>query len=237
MPPKALAVVLACLLIAGLAGAKECRVEPLAARALNESGQVETRDPDNLCRAGVTNYYWTVADWMSGDETYMVYCDPADCQTCENGWKPISVTMYLFWEQENTCALSVTASVERVERADPDCPRPGATVCVSNPATVGPFSPAGLWAVTIPFPEHVESLTEPFFAAIHFEGGCDELPALVTDGGPCEECSALNNWGDGWHSPCDHGFPGNVTIYATIECLGSTPVDAISWGTIKANYR
>ncbi len=230
-------VALAVLLMAAVpAGARVAETQPLSSKAVHLTVD-DWRDADNLCTAGNTGYYWTVGDWFTGNESYRIYCDPGDCASCPEGWSPRSVTIYLYWDVENTCALSVSASIELIDNTDPECPMPGPTVCQSEPSTVGPFSPAGLWAVTIPLPDTCSSLEDPFFAALHFHDTCASLPVLITDTGPCDACESWNNWGAGWRQLCEYGFPGNLSLHATIECEGGTPVEDASWGTIKGKYR
>ncbi len=233
---RAIALGAVILLLGAPAGARQARAEELPTHDV-QTPDDGGRGDDVLCMSGNTAYYWTVGEWFSGNESYKVYCEPTDCQECDGGWKPFSVTMYLYWEQENSCALTVSSAIERIGEGDPECPTPGTLICESAPVTLGPFSPAGLWAITIPLPEHCPTLEEPFFATIRFHDTCDDLPILVTDPGPCDDCHSWNDWGAGWRQLCEHGFPGNLTAYATIKCAGPTPVEGASWGSIKAMYK
>jgi len=233
---KAIAAVVIVLVIAVPALARECETERLSSRQLHETGAVE-RDADNLCQNGVQEHYWTVGDWFTGNESYLLFCDPVECEECEEGWKPKSVTLALYWNAENTCSLRAKASIQLAVPGEGECQAPGVTVCVSDPITIGPFSPAGLWAISIPLPDACTTLEDPFFTTIEFLDTCEELPVLVTDRGPCDECNSWNDWGLGWRKLCDYGFPGNLSVYTTIECQGSTAVEQASWSTIKGMYR
>ncbi len=195
------------------------------------------RDPGDLCEACNSSYYWTVDSWLTGNESYKTYCDPSNCPCCDAGWKPVSVTIYLYWAEENTCQLTLMADIENVDLTNPECPMPGDVVATSDPVVVGPFSPAGLWAVTVPIPIDCPIMDEPFFAAITFADDCEALPALVTDEGPCDPCMNWNDWGTGWEDLCDYGFPGNLSMYTTLECQGPSPVQAATWTHIKSLYR
>lgn len=198
----------------------------------------QEREPGDQCDSGHSDYYWTVTGWFTGNESYAVYCDPTECTECTGSWKPLSVTIYLYWEDENSCALTMHAEVLEADMTDPECPAPGSTVVsTSVPMTAGPFSPAGLWAITIPMPEDCQGMTEPFFASIVFEDACGEPPQLVNDPGPCVDCASWNDWGIGWDEMCAYTFPGNMSIYATLECIGSSPVQDATWTTIKSMYR
>jgi len=196
------------------------------------------RDPGDQCDGGHTGYYWTIGSWFTGEESYAVYCDPTECTGCTGSWRPLSVTMYLYWEEENSCAMTVHAEILEADLSDPGCPTPGSTVVSTSVSmTAGPFSPAGLWAVTIPVPEECQGFTDPFFASIVFEDTCDEVPDLVADAAACNDCASWNDWGIGWDELCTYTFPGNLSIYATMECMGWSPVRETSWGTIKGMYR
>ncbi len=194
------------------------------------------RDPGDLCEACNNSYYWTVAEWLTGNETYASYCDPTGCPACEAGWKPVSVTIYLHWAEPNDCELTLSADILAADLSDPESPMPGGLVSTSSPLVVGPLG-SGLWAVTVPIPLDCPVMEEPFFAAITFEDDCATLPSLVTDEGPGQSCISWNDWGTGWEDLADYGFPGNVSMYTTLECQGPSPVEQVSWGRIKSLYR
>ncbi len=229
-------LVVAILLAACPTQAREVVAQPLATQEVHQ--YPSDRDPGDQCDGGYNDYYWTVDGWFTGNESYAVYCDPTGCTDCTGSWKPLSVTIYLYWEDENSCALTVHAEIVEADMSDPECPTPGTTVAsISVPMTAGPFSPAGLWAVTIPMPEDCPAFNQPFFASVVFEDACGEPPQLVNNSGPCTNCMSWNNWGLGWHAMCDYSFPGDLSIYATMECVGSSPVQQTSWTTIKNMYR
>jgi len=225
----------ALLLVAPL-GAKEVSASALPIAQLHTTAS-EVRSPGDLCEACNEGYYWTIDQWFTGNEVYAAYCEPCRCPSCQGGWKPRAVTMYLFWEEENECALSVSAEILSADVSDPACPRPSQVLCESEPTTVGPFSPAGLWAVTVPLPEDAPILSAPFFASLQFHSTCDELPSVVASQDDCSACVSWNDWGTGWQDLCDYGFPGNISLYATLQCQGPSPVEATTWTTIKAMYR
>lgn len=198
--------------------------------------QTLDRAPGDLCEACNSSYYWTVDGWLTGNETYKTYCTPLSCPDCAAGWKPISVTIYLYWAEENDCQLSLSADIETADLTDPECPVPGALIASSDPVVVGPLG-AGLWAVSIPIPLDCPIVEEPFFASITFGEACATMPSLVTDEGPCAPCVSWNDWGTGLEDLCDYGFPGNLSMYTTLECQGPSPVEHMTWGSIKSLYR
>lgn len=233
---RAITVAIVLLALAAPAAARTATFDRLPDAEVNEFS-LSDREPGELCEACNNSYQWTVSEWLIGDETYKIYCDPGDCPYCEGGWKPLSVTIYLYWAEENTCELTMSVDIESVDFTDPLCPAPGETLCSSAPVTVGPFTPAGLWAVTLPLPGECADIDTTFFAGINFHGLCTVLPDLVTDGGPCEPCVSWNDWGSGWVDLCDYDFPGNLSVYTTLECQGPTAVRTETWGTIKGHYR
>lgn len=236
MTNKAIVLIALLLAVAGPLAAREITTDFLVNPDVHE--YPFAREPGDQCDGGHTGYYWTVNGWFTGEESYAVYCDPTECPSCTGSWKPLSVTIYLYWEEENTCALRVHAEVLEADMSNPSCPTPGASiVSTSVSMTAGPFSPAGLWAITIPMPEDCPGFNEPFFASIVFEDTCDETPQLVNDAGPCDSCASWNDWGIGWDELCAYTFPGNLSIYATLECMGSSPVQDATWSTIKSMYR
>ena len=236
MTTRAIAVALVIVAALSPAPAKEVSSELLVEPLVNS--YPAAREPGDQCDRGHTGYYWTVDSWFTGAESYAVYCDPAGCSDCAGSWRPLSVTIYLYWENENSCGLSVHAEILDADLSDPDGPSPGSSVLATSASmTAGPFSPPGLWAVTVPFPEECDGLAGPFFASVVFEDSCDEPPALVNDPGPCEGRASWNDWGIGWDELCAYTFPGNLSMYVTMECIGSSPVKRASWTTIKDIYR
>ena len=236
MTIRVMAFACAIVLAAGPALAKDIETIPLADPVV--MSHPTERAPGDQCDRGHSGSYWTIDSWFTGAESYAVYCDPTDCPDCSGGWRPLSVTIYLYWENQNSCALTVHAEILEADLREPSNPTPGTqVVSASAQMTAGPFSPAGLWAVTIDLPEDCQAFSEPFFASVVFEDACDEPPQLVTDAGPCNSSASWNDWGIGWDELCTYGFPGNLSIYATLECLGSSPVHDASWTTIKSLYR
>ena len=238
MYTRAIIVLFALLIVASPLAAREASLDPnhIVTSSLNTFSLVD-RIPGDLCEACNNSYYWTVDGWLLGNESYNTYCDPSECPDCTGGWIPISVTIYLYWAEENTCELTMSVDIQEVDWTVPECPMPGALIVASDPVVVGPFSPAGLWAITLPLPEDCPVLDEPFFASVSFLNACAEMPDLVTDEGPCLPCITWNDWGSGWQDLCDFGFPGNLSVYTTLECQGPSPVHGATWTTIKNTYR
>ncbi|MBN2564131.1 MAG: hypothetical protein JXB46_00310 [Candidatus Eisenbacteria bacterium] len=192
--------------------------------------------PGDLCKRGYTDYYWTLEDEFSGNQSYTVFCGQVECCDCSGGWKPISVTMYLYWEEKNSCRLTVQAEIREAKQVGSAGPVPGGLVTRSKPTIVGPFKPAGLWAVTVALPRDCPTVAGPCFATLQFLDTCEELPAVVA--GPAA-CEAMTTWVDSGDGPVDLaacGFPGNPNVYATFECQIPNAEQPVAWSTIKGRY-
>jgi hypothetical protein len=192
--------------------------------------------PGDECRNGQTNYYWTLEDRFAGRESYRVFCGPSECGGCEGGWQPVSVTMYLYWETQNGCALTVQAEIHEANTAGDGRHEQGRLLAVSEQKTVGPFRPAGLWAVTVAMPDDSPRIEGPCFATIRFLDTCDELPAMVAAPGACEPMRSWNDRGQGWTDMRDLDLPGNLSAYATFECQLVARDESVAWTTIKSMY-
>ncbi len=193
--------------------------------------------PGDICKNGHTNYYWMLEDRFTGQESFRVLCTPAGFDGCEGKWKPVSVTMYLYWEEENSCALTVQAEIHEVDTTDPTNSTAGRLVAISEPKRVGPFRPAGLWAVTVAMPADSPPISGPCFASISFLDTCDELPAIVAAPGACEAMRSWSDTGEGWTDMRDLDLPGNLTAYASFECQRTSEDETVGWGAIKSMFR
>ena len=207
------------------------------APSVETPGSVEVSQPGDVCKNGQTNYYWTLEDRFAGHESYRVYCGPAECGGCEGGWQPISVTMYLYWEEDNDCALTVQAEIHEANPAGTNRHEQGRLVAVSEQKAVGPFKPAGLWAVTVAMPLDSPRIDGPCYATIRFLDTCDDLPAVVAAPGACEAMRSWNDRGEGWKDMRDLDLPGNLSAYATFECQLVPRDETVAWSTIKSMYK
>lgn len=206
------------------------------APAVELPGATGGSQPGDECKNGQTNYYWTLEDRFAGHESYRVYCGPAECGGCEGGWQPISVTMYLYWEEKNDCALTVQAEIHEAVTAGTDRREQGRLLAVSEVKRVGPFKPAGLWAVTVAMPSDSPRIEGPCFATIRFLDTCDELPSVVAAPGACDALRSWNDRGQGWTDMLDLELPGNLSAYATFECQLVEREEEVAWSTIKSMY-
>jgi hypothetical protein len=214
-----------------------CSVTTLAGTATPPE-QVEdvAIEPGDVCERGYTDYYWTLDDEFCGNESYRVFCPPSQCSDCAGGWKPLSVTMYLYWETRNTCSLTVQARLRRAIISDSGAPVPGDVITVSEPTAVGPFEPAGLWAVTVALPRDCPTIDGACFATLSFLDTCDDRPAIVATP---TECTATSTWvsrGDGWVDLVSCDYPGNPSLFATFECQYPNEEQPVAWSAIKSRF-
>jgi hypothetical protein len=224
------------LLAVAAAGSHAAAAEPIPGASADPESP-RAHQVGDVCEGCHKGYYWTIDGWFSGNESYRVYCDPAACSACAGGWKPTSVSTYLYWDRQNACALTVSATIQEAVADGSGCPRPGRLVATSEPIVVGPFSPAGLWGVTIPLPPETPVLSGSFFATLTFHDTCAEPPSLVANAGPCLACASWVDRGAGWEPLCGDAFPGNLSVRTSLQCQGVSPIAESSWSTVKGKYR
>ena len=232
MALKRLLPVIALLVLAGIASG--AAPDGTSEQALNLA---TVSQPGDVCKNGYTSYYWMLEDRFTGNESFRVFCGPAGCAGCEGGWKPVSVTMYLYWEEENSCALTVQAEIHEADPTDLTRSGQGRLIAASEKRTVGPFKPAGLWAVTVAMPPDTPAINGSCFASIRFLDTCDELPAVVAAPGECDAMVSWNDRGEGWVDLRELDLPGNLCAYATFECQVVEKDASATWSTIKGMFQ
>jgi hypothetical protein len=235
MTLRTLGIAALLVLLAVPASARQPEVAALGDVAVYGVDQ-PTRDDSDRCSAGRSDYYWAIGDWFTGNEVYAALAELEQCTECGGGWQATGVTVYLYWCSEGACDLTARGAIHAAVPCG-DSYMPGETIVRSEPTVVGNEEKAGLWALTIDLPENTPVLADVFFVSVEFEDTCGNLPKIVTDSGPCVAGRSWNSWGTGWQSLCDFGFPGDLSLYATLQCQGPTAVERNTWTTIKATYR
>lgn len=173
--------------------------------------------------------YWLIDYWVTGDEQYLAYQNPA--MTCDKPY-PFEVNevyMLLYFRKE--AILSFSAEVKTADMTNPDCPVPGTSVATSSKYTYQ-FKPAGLWRVIVPFDNPVE-VNGPYFAGLTIidtlvpDDAIDPVQdsiSLLIDTYP-EACMYYNYWdaGEGYvdlddlakyNIPNFPRFPGQLILYS-----------------------
>lgn len=204
------------LIVTGAAAKDGFTVTPIKSGYPTMAG-TGVRVPGDHCKVGITDANWSVGGWLLPPEEYAVYGDPADCDDCSGGWKPLAVEILLQADEETT--FSISCGIREADFSDPSCPVPGTVVCWSSVYTVT-LPDAALYVVALPLDAGCSVVDGPFFSAIRFEDdpAPGVLPSLVTDDVEVA-CVSYNDWGTGWQDTyVDIGFPGSTTISATLEC-------------------
>lgn len=198
----------------------------------------------DTCNVGNLNPpVYAITDWLYGYEGYKVYVDPWTCPCPPpEHVMPLEVTMYVYaYDTIGTCGtFQMQADVEWPVGGTPTCPVPIDSVVCSSSVYNVTIPSAGLWYITLPV-DCIHCLYEPFFISWWFlnDGGCLPGPlTVVTDSTPVN-CDSYVNYRGWWEDlVVDYGFPGVISMYATVECR-EDPTDARegTWGMIKAMYR
>ncbi|MBN2564517.1 MAG: hypothetical protein JXB46_02285 [Candidatus Eisenbacteria bacterium] len=220
--------VLAVLLMTPAVGARDGFRSGTLKAAAPRFIATEDRDPSELCQVGVQGCNWYISEWLTPPEEYAIYCDPADCDECGAGWQPLAVSIVLFTNQDNIpCDVRVRAGIREADMSTPGCPVPGDEMCASTTYQYA-FMAGGLWEVYLPLNNGCDLVTGPFFATVAFEAYMsDPLPYLVTADG-YEQCVSYDNWSGDWVDlVAAAGFPGPVTMFATLECQGTQVAGAL----------
>jgi hypothetical protein len=219
---KAIVIVIALALVAGPAAAKNPAQDPSpVSQPLALSSD---RDVGDYCHVGEVNGVYAYSGWFIGDEEYAMYSDPGDCEDCEGGWKPNSVTLWFVMPGVDT--LYMQPIIRDIDWSDTSCPVPGATIHVEGTyQVVVPHS--GTFIVNLPLSD-CPTVADPFFACVNFPDWCLDpgdtcMYVVVSD--TILPCRSYNNWGSGWEDLYDWSFVGNVSISADLECQAPDTIE------------
>jgi hypothetical protein len=196
-------------------------------------------DTCNVGNLGTPVY--AITDWLYGYEGYKIYVDPWTCPCpAPEHVMPLAVTMYIYaYDTIGTCGSFQMQADVQTAAGTPTCPVPGDEICWSAVYNVA-IPSAGLWYITLPI-EDCFCQYEPFFISWWFldDGGCLPGPlTVVTDASPMD-CDSYVNYRGFWEDlVADYGFPGVISMYATVECREDPSADERgTWGRIKSIYR
>jgi hypothetical protein len=209
-------VVVLMLIATGVSAKEGFRVKPVKS-VPRSVASTDLLAPGDVCDVGITDAAYALSGWLYPPEEYAVYSDPADCDYCPGGWLPLQVSIML--QTDTACTLTLSAGVREPDLSVPTCPVPDVVACWSSTYYVV-IPNDGLWVITLPLDLGCSVIDGPFFSCVRFEDDPHNavLPMLVSDDDPVE-CVSYNDWGSGWDDLVyDHDFPGNLTIYTTLEC-------------------
>ncbi len=245
-----LLVVLFCAAISFAAGSKTApRVTPITSAPTQNIGERGSQFVSaTACTAGsVDQVFYYMSGWVTGNELYKSYIDPA--RQCPNPY-PYTVTgvnMPMYF----TAATSFTASVdiEAIDNSNPACRLPGTMLALSSDWQINIPSAGGfnLW-VPLDTPIVVDG---PFFAGYFLGPDVDVAagPAVYTDSTPLH-CESYNAWDtligyvDLTNIPAsvvpNFQFPGRLAMEVSgiasgtvaIACCTLTPAGTLSFGTV-----
>jgi len=233
-------------LLAGTALAdRQVTVTPVTGDAIPFNQGITPAGADGVCTVGNLNPpMWAITDWVWGAEKYkyLFYADPDQCPACSEGFTVESVTIYLQFGLEDV-PTTFDARVDFEEAIWDDglqCWYPGPEVCVSSGYTVT-IDAAGGYLITLPMDAICPCAHFGYWYGISFEfltafeSGME--PDLITDDIPVG-CTSWNDYGAGWNDLIDFGFPGEIIMYAEINCCDNpVATDESTWGDIKAMFR
>jgi hypothetical protein len=184
---------------------------------------------------------WRISHWVTGDELYKSFQDPA--VSC-NGAYPFSVEyVYMVFNVWDLCTLYVSVDVETADRSNPACPVPGNVLSISQLYEV--IVPgAGLYQLEIPLDTPV-TVNGSYFAGFFIANYVDTLAGmeLITDDFPTA-CVNYNIWDtaigyvdlDNTGFPTFPQFPGRILLYSAGTPGGSQQEPEPSITIIKPEY-
>jgi hypothetical protein len=169
-----------------------------------------------------TSWAWMISGWVTGNELYKAYVDPA--LWCPGPYpftvEEINMPMYL----DAGSSITVSVDVEAADNSVLGCPGPGNLLSISSSYTLGPAPEAGIYNLWIPL-DTPATVNEPFFVGFFIGSSHDpnvDSFALITDATPTT-CNSYNIWDtaigfiDLVNNPY-YNFPGRLQLY----CNGST---------------
>lgn len=227
---RRLLVVVGCLLLPVLASSP--RAERGQARLVpvpDGAARAELRPVPSLATADTcivrhdAGIYYKIDGWVTGNELYKGYCDPA--LTCPNPYPFIVTEINMPMYFTGTPTFGVSVDVELADNSDPSCPMPGPLVAISSEYTLQ-VPAEGLYDIWIPLDTPV-TVTGPFFAGFFLSTPFAEADgaAVVIDTIP-ELCVSYNIWDTavGFIDLGDNeiwNFPGRLVLYAAGVPIGT----------------
>lgn len=180
---------------------------------------------------------WEITYWLTGEEQYLVYQDPA--MTCTAPYPFAVEEVYMLFTVYAFTNLYYSGCVMDVDLTDPECPVPGDTLTKS--AVYGYGLEPGLWRIAVPVydveTESPPQVNGPYFAGFTVETSLVEIDyqdsvRLVTEDTPAlpYTCQNYNYYGevDGYVDLANnsaYNFPGKLLLYSAGFTGGSGGYD------------
>lgn len=163
--------------------------------------------------------YWAISHWITGEELYKSYQDPA--LSCIGPYPFTVQYIYMVLIFETPCTLYISVDVETADLTDPNCPFPGELVSISSTYSVA-IPSSGMYQIEVPL-DSAAIVNEPYFVGFYFANAVDSAwgASLVTDSIPTP-CVAYNIWDttigyvdlDSTGFPSFPQFPGRLLLYS-----------------------
>lgn len=185
--------------------------------------------------------YWRIDGWVTGNELYKSYLNPA--ASCNNPYPFTIIAVNMPMIFDDATPLDVSVDIEEVDSISyPNCPVPGDPLAISQEYNLNVPDGGGLFDIWIPLDTPIV-VNGPFFAGFFISNLVDtgSYAAVITDNHPPDSCVSFNVWDmdiglvDLNNNPY-YNFPGRLVLYAA-GIPGGTPQPApkISVLSPKAN--
>ncbi|MEZ5066046.1 MAG: hypothetical protein R3B81_15040 [bacterium] len=175
---------------------------------------------------------------FSGDEKAATLIDPSSYECgCGPGFGLTG--LHLYFGSFGSGTLSIRAGVHEAVDDGAGCFEPGALLYLSDPWVVSPPSSWGYTYVDVALDAPCLSIETPVFVSVQYE--LLESSGFYMEVVNRDEVAPLcNDWvdfGAGW-VPASNHVPGRLSMWMDVSCCdGPVPVEAATWGTVKALYR
>lgn len=195
----------------------------------------------------VDSLAWRMDGWVSGNELYKAYIDPA--HQCANPYpyKVFAVSMPMYFAKATSVTVSV--DIELPNTSNPSCPTPGNALAISSNATLS-TSAAGYYSLWVPLDSPI-TVNGPFFAGFFIASTVDTSAGagILLDADP-QHCQSYNIWDTtiGFVDltnfplpfPSTWDFPGRLAMEvagepggsAGTECCQVVPSTTTDFGTV-----
>ena len=175
-------------------------------------------------------FAWRIDGWVTGQELYKAYLDPAESCADPYPFTVTAVNMPMIFDAGTPLVVSV--DVELVDDTSyPGCPFPGELLTISSEYELDVPAEGGVFNIWIPLDTPVV-VNGPFFAGFYIDNAIDTAahPAVIADTVPVE-CATWNIWDldIGFVDLVNNSyydFPGRLVLYAAgIPGGGGGPTD------------
>lgn len=205
-----------------LTSARTLRVLPNGERQLDP---VELSTSVNCTSRHDSGAYWSIDEWLIGNELYKSYQDPvAAC----GGAYPYTVTeVHMFLQMQTAATISIAIDLEHIDYDFlPGCPVPGDMIYLGPLLDVS-FPSAGLYDLTIQL-DTPRVVNGPFFVGFFFGSAINPAwhMSLVTDNYSAE-CVSFNIWDTtlGYIDLCNDVMVHEAVYSSGDPCHNAPPED------------